>query len=60
MIAASQDLMSLAALCEFLQATPHRVERAAEKLKLTPALRIDGRPFYDSDQVEKLREVLTR
>jgi hypothetical protein len=54
------DLHSLHDLAAHFQVLPGRIERAAAKLGVGPALRIDGRPYYDDRAAEKIRQHLSK
>ena len=53
-IAAQKDLRSVGNLCGMLQRSPDVINGAAKVLGIQPALRLNGVPHYDADQVERI------
>ncbi len=52
------DLTAIGPLAAELGASVRRIERAAAKLKMAPALRLSGVPYFDAVQIEKLRKAV--
>jgi hypothetical protein len=57
-IEAERDLLSITRLCELCQCTPRAIELAAAKADTPPTLRLNGTPYWDSSQAQKIREHL--
>jgi hypothetical protein len=57
--APERDLTSIGQLCAHLQASYRRIEKAAERCKISPAWRINGVVHFDGEQVEIIRSALT-
>ncbi len=53
-----RDLLSTGKLCELLQATPNRIERAAELAGVSATLRLNGLSYWDDAGVEAIRSKL--
>lgn len=52
------DLHSINDLCAQFGCLPGKIERAAVKVGIAPALKIDGRPYFDDPGAEKIRQHL--
>ena len=52
------DLFSTGKLAEMLQASPNRIERAAERAGIRPGLRLNGVMYYTDLAVEPIRRQL--
>ena len=57
-VESKNDLTSTPRLCELLQATPRRIEIAAEQAGLVPALRLNGSLYWNAEQVDAIRDAL--
>lgn len=53
-----RDITSIGCLCQRLQASYRRIERAAEALGIVPAMRINGVVHFDGEQEEAIRRQL--
>jgi hypothetical protein len=53
-----RDLLSTAKLCEVLQSSPLKVERAAEAAHVEPVLRLNGVSYWADSTVDTIREAL--
>ncbi len=58
-ITPEKDFLSTCKLSELLQSSPGAIERAATKAGISPALRLNGTPYFSDDQVDQLRRVLS-
>jgi hypothetical protein len=52
--AADRDFISVGQLAAHVQKPVRRIEAAAEQLRLKPAMRLNGVPYFDGAQVERL------
>ena len=52
--AADRDYVSIGALAATLQQSVRSIERAAQKLGIVPAMRLNSVPHFDANQVERL------
>lgn len=52
--AATQDFYSIGHLAGMLQRSTRAIERLANKLKITPAMRVNGVAHFDGSQVERI------
>jgi hypothetical protein len=57
---AKHDFTSIGTLAGTLQVSVRRIERAAGELSITPAMRLNGIPHFDGEQVERLTRHLHR
>ena len=55
-----RDFISIGQLAAHLQQSVRAIERAANKLGLKPALRLNMIPHFSGDQVEKLTKELRK
>ena len=51
---ADRDFVSVGQLAAHIQKPVRRIEAAAEQLRLKPAMRLNGVPYFDGGQVEQL------
>jgi hypothetical protein len=54
----NRDLVSLGKLAELLQSPVSKVNRAAAKAGVQPALRLNGVCYYTETDVERIREAM--
>ena len=57
-VAAEQDYISIGQLAAHVQRPVRKIEQAASELKIRPALRLNGVPYFNAQQVERLTETL--
>jgi len=55
---ATQDFYSLSNVAAQMGCSVRRVEEVAHEIGLRAAMRVDGRPYLTSEQIEQLTEVL--
>jgi hypothetical protein len=53
-VEAAHDLLAIGQLAAHLQCSVRSIERAADKLRIVPALRLNLVPYFDADQVSTL------
>jgi hypothetical protein len=56
--ATTNDFVSIGQLAAHVQHSVRSIERAAERLHLVPSMRLNGVPYWDGPQVERLTEAL--
>ena len=54
----NSDMSSLGKLAEILQASPNRIERAAERAGIRPGLRLNGVVYYTDLAIDPIRRQL--
>jgi hypothetical protein len=59
-VSADRDFVSIGQVAAQAGRTVRRVEQAATELGMKPAMRVDGRPYFDGRQVEQLSAKLNR
>lgn len=59
-VEANRDYISIGQLAAQLQRSVRSIEQAAEKLNITPAMRLNLVPHFDADQVEAIRAELNK
>lgn len=52
------DLLSIGKLAEVLQASPARIEVAAERAGVRVSLRLNGVPYFNDADVDEIRDHL--
>ena len=57
---AKRDFVSIGQLAAHVQSPVRSIERAAERLQLVPAMRLNGVAHFDGEQVEALTAELRR
>jgi hypothetical protein len=57
---AERDYLSIGQLAAHTQRPVRRIEQAADRLKLAPALRLNGIVYFDARQVQKLTTALSK
>jgi hypothetical protein len=57
-VAADKDFVSIGQFAAHVQRPVRKIEQAAISLKIQPALRINGVPYFNGRQVEELTETL--
>lgn len=57
-ITPAHDFVSIGQLAAHTQRSVRAIEAAADALKLAPALRLNGIPHFNGEQVERLTEQL--
>jgi len=55
---AEKDFVSVGQLAAHIQRPVRSIETAAEQLQIRPAMRLNGVPYFDGEQVEKLTQEL--
>ena len=56
--AADKDLLSIGRLAADTQKPVRRIEQAANELRIKPAMRLNGVPYFNGRQVERLTAAL--
>jgi hypothetical protein len=59
-VQATHDFYSIGQLAAHLQKPVRAIEHAATQLKLAPAMRLNGIPHFDGEQVQQLTEQLSK
>jgi hypothetical protein len=59
-VQATHDFYSIGQLAAHLQKPVRSIESAATELQITPAMRINGIPHFDGEQVARLSQQLTK
>ena len=57
---AEKDLLSIGRLAADTQRPVRRIEQAANELGIRPAMRLNGIPYFNGRQVERLTEAMNR
>ena len=58
-VAPENDLLSAGKVCELLQVTPRKLERAAAKAAVMPALRLNSVDYFTDADVGAIRKQLS-
>jgi hypothetical protein len=57
---APPDLLSTGRLCEILQVGPNELRRRLDAMRLSPALFLNGIPYYEASVIQALRALPAR
>ena len=59
-VSADRDLLSIGMLASHVQRPVRSIEQAATALRMEPAMKINGVPYFDGRQVEQLTAAISK
>ena len=59
-VSADRDLLSIGMLASHVQRSVKAIEQAATAANIAPAMRVNGVPYFNADQVERLTEAVSK